>query len=117
MPRKKLSLKEKLQVLEQRPYCFICEEPVSKENLSDLHFDHIRALDIGGSNDLTNFAGVHKKCHRPKGTKSLEDYKEELRLDKEFGSLLRFTDVNKRLNPTGEKIQFNISYEDREIRF
>lgn len=58
-----------------------------------------------------------KKCHRPKGTKSLEDYKEELRLDKEFGNLLRFADVNKRLNPTGEKIQFNISYEDREITF
>lgn len=51
-------MKEKQEVLEQRPYCFICEEPVSEENLSDLHFDHIRALDVGGSNDLTNFAGV-----------------------------------------------------------
>ena len=104
MTRKILSLNEKCQILQQRPYCFICEEPVSEENMTELNFDHIRALDAGGSNDLTNFAGVHKKCHRGKGTKSLEDYKEELRLDKEFGSLLRFTDVTKRLNPAKEKI-------------
>lgn len=117
MARKILSLNEKCQILQQRPYCFICEEPVSEENMTELNFDHIRALDAGGSNDLTNFAGVHKKCHRGKGTKSLEDYKEELRLDKEFGSLLRFTDVTKRLNPAKEKIQFKIDYEDRKITF
>lgn len=112
-----LTLNEKLQVLQQRPYCFICEEPVSEENIADLNFDHIRALDAGGSNDLTNFAGVHKKCHKGKGTKSLEDYKEELRLDKEFGSLLRFTDVTKRLNPGSEKMKFSINYDDRKIIF
>ena len=117
MPRKILSLNEKRQVLQQRPCCFICEEPVSEDNISELNFDHIRALDAGGSNDLTNFAGVHKKCHRGKGTKSLEDYKEELRLDKEFGSLLRFTDATKRLNPADEKIQYNIDYEYRKIIF
>ena len=117
MPRKILSLNEKRQVLQQRPYCFICEEPVSEENISELNFDHIRALDAGGSNDLANFAGVHKKCHKGKGTKSLEDYKEELRLDKEFGNLLRFTDVTKRLNPTSEKIEFSINYDDRKITF
>ena len=117
MPRKILSLTEKRQVLRDRPYCFICGEPVSEKNISELNFDHIRALDVGGSNDLTNFAGVHKKCHKGKRTKSLEDYKEELRLEKEFGSLLKFTDVTKKLNPTGEKIQFNINYENREIIF
>jgi hypothetical protein len=117
MPRKILSLSEKRQVLQQRPYCFICEKSVSEENISELNFDHVRALDAEGSNDLTNFAGVHKKCHKGKGTKSLEDYKEELRLDKEFGSLLRFIDVTKRLNPTGEKIEFSINHENRKIVF
>jgi len=78
MRRKILSKSEKCQVLQQRPYCFICEKPVSEEILADLAFDHIRALDAEGSNDLTNFSGVHKMCHRGKGTKSLEDYKEEL---------------------------------------
>ena len=117
MRRKMLTPNEKLQVLQQRPYCFICEEPVSEENIADLNFDHIRALDAGGSNDLANFAGVHKKCHKGKGTKSLEDYKEELRLDKEFGSLLRFTDVTKRLNPASEKMKFSINYDDRKITF
>lgn len=115
MPRKMLSLKEKLQVLEQRPYCFICEEPVSDKSISELNFDHIRALDAGGSNDLTNFAGVHKKCHRGKGIKSLEVYKEERRLDKEFSALQKFTDVAKQLNPSGEKIVFHIDYQAREI--
>jgi len=117
MPRKILSPNEKQQVLQQRPYCFICEKPVSEDNISELNFDHIRSLDAGGSNELTNFAGVHKKCHRGKGTKSLEDYKEELRLDKEFGSLLRFTDVSKRLNPTEEKMEYNIDYGSRKITF
>jgi len=117
MRRKKLSLNEKREVLRQRPHCFICDKPVSEENISELIFDHIRALDAGGSNDLTNFAGVHKQCHKGKGTKSLEDYKEELRLDKEFGSLLRFTDVHEKLNPADEKIQFNIDYEHRKIIF
>lgn len=117
MRRKMLTLNEKLQVLQQRPYCFICEEAVSEENIADLNFDHIRALDAGGSNDLTNFAGVHKKCHKGKGTKSLEDYKEELRLEQEFGGLLRFTDVTNRLNPASEKMKFSINYGDRKITF
>ncbi len=117
MDRKSLTVGEKSQVLQQRPYCFICEEPVSEENLTDLNFDHIRSLDVGGTNDLTNFAGVHKNCHKGKGIKSLENYKEELRLDKEFGGLLRFTDVVKKLNPGGEKIKFKIDYEERKITF
>ena len=117
MGRKILSLKEKREVLKQRPYCFICEKTVSEDNIPELAFDHIRALDAGGSNELTNFAGVHKKCHKGKGTKSLEDYKEEIRLDKEFSSLLRFTDVHEKLNPTDEKIQFDIDLERRKIIF
>lgn len=117
MARKLLTVNEKRQVLQQRPYCFICEEPVSEEDLADLIFDHIRALDAGGSNDLTNFAGVHKNCHKGKGVKSLEDYKEELRLDKEFGGLLRFTDVVKKLNPSEEKSEIKIDYEKRKITF
>lgn len=117
MHRKILTLNEKREVLKQRPYCFICEKPVSEENIPELHFDHIRALEAGGSNDLANFAGVHKKCHKGKGTKSLEDYKEELRLDKEFSSLLKFTDVHDKLNPTDERIQVNIDYERRKITF
>lgn len=115
MPRKILSLKEKQHILQQRPHCFICEKLVSGENIADLNFDHIRALDAGGSNDLTNFAAAHKTCHRGKGTKSLEDYKEELRLEKEFGGLLRFTDVADRLNPVGEKLKFDIDYKKGEI--
>ncbi len=117
MPRRRLSLSEKRQVLQQRPYCFICDKPVSENDLHELIFDHIKALDEGGSNELINYAGVHKECHKGKGTKSLEDYKEELRLDKEFGILLRFTDVADKLNPTGDKLKFQINYEDREISF
>ena len=117
MRRKELSLPEKRQVLQQRPFCFICEEPVTETEMADLQFDHIRALGVEGGNDLTNFAGVHKKCHGPKGIKSLEEYKEEIRLSKEFGNLLKFTDVSEKLNPKNEKIQFKVDYEKREIIF
>lgn len=117
MRRKLLSAAEKRQVLEQRPYCFTCEEAVSESDLPQLVFDHIKSLDAGGSNDLTNFAAVHKKCHTRKGTKSLEDYKEELRLDKEFSTLSKFTDVAKKLNPFDERMKFHIDYEAREITF
>jgi len=117
MRRKLLSASEKQQVLQQRPYCFICEERVSEADLPELEFDHIVSLDAGGSNDLTNYAAVHKKCHKGKGTKSLERYKEELRLDKEFSSVHWFTDVSKKLNPSSEKIKFQVDYEAREITF
>ena len=116
MRRKKLTLPEKKQVLQDKPYCFICGEPVSEKDMSELIFDHIKSLDAGGSNALENYAGVHKKCHKGKGTKSLEDYKEELRLGKEFSSLLKFTDVAKKLNPTSDTIKFRLDYENREIR-
>ncbi len=115
MPRKELSQTEKRQVIQQKPNCFICERSINEEKLSDLHFDHIKSLDAGGSNDLTNYAAVHKKCHTPKGTKSLEEFKEELRLDKEFALLSRFTDVTKKFNPANEKLVFKIDYENREI--
>lgn len=117
MARKLLSTSEKHQVLQQRPYCFICEEQISDSSLSELDFDHIVSLDAGGSNDLTNYAAVHKRCHTAKRTKSLEDYKEELRLEKEFGSLRTFADVIRKFNPSGEKIQFSFADEAREITF
>jgi len=117
MARRLLSTSEKHQVLQQRPYCFICGEPVSESKLSELDFDHIVSLDAGGSNDLTNYAGVHKRCHAGKRTKSLLDYKEELRLEREFGSLMTFADVVKKLNPSGERTRFHIDYEARQITF
>jgi len=117
MRRKSLSPQEKLQILQQRPFCFICEKPISESDLSKLDFDHIRSLDASGTNELTNYAAIHKTCHVGKRTKGLEDYKEELRLEKEFSSVGWFTDVAKKLNPAGEYIQFNIDLESREIIF
>lgn len=117
MRRKLLSANEKRQVLQQRPYCFICGGPISDSSLSELDFDHIVSLDAGGSNDLTNYASVHKKCHAGKRTKSLQDYKEELRLDKVFSDLLTFADVRRKLNPAGEELRFDINYENMEIIF
>ena len=117
MARRLLSAVEKREVLQQRPYCFICGKPISDKSLSELDFDHIVSLDAGGSNDLTNYAAVHKKCHIGKRTKSLQDYKEELRLNGEFSSLKTFADVRKRLNPSGDEIQFDIDYKNREITF
>lgn len=117
MPRKLLSVTEKQEVLRQRPYCFICGESISDSSLSELDFDHIVSLDAGGTNELTNFAAVHKRCHAGKRTKSLQDYKEEKRLNGEFSTLQTFADVRRRLNPSEEEIQSHINYETREITF
>lgn len=119
MRRKQLSSQEKNQVMQQRPFCFICGDSIAECDPSELHFDHIRALDAGGTNELTNYAAVHKAapCHAGKGTESLENYREELRLEKEFSSLGWFTDVARKLNPTGEKMKFRIDRESREIIF
>lgn len=115
--RKNLTKNEKLQVLQQRPFCFICEKPISAGDLPELNFDHIKSLDAGGTNDLNNFAGAHKICHSPKGIKSLEEYKEEIRLNKEFGELFRFTDVTEKLNPKKELMQFIIDDKKEKITF
>ena len=117
MKRKELSITEKRQILQQRPFCFICGESITEAEIKELQFDHIKALGADGSNDLLNYAGTHKKCHGPKGIKSLEQYKEEIRLTKEFGYLLQFTDVSRKFNPNNEKIKFEIDYEKREITF
>jgi hypothetical protein len=117
MPRKLLSATEKKEVVRQRPCCFICGESISDRGLSELDFDHIVSLDAGGTNELTNFAAVHKRCHAGKRTKSLQDYKEEKRLNGEFSTLQTFADVRRRLNPSEEKIQFHINYDTREIAF
>lgn len=115
--RKQLSSNEKQQVLDRSPDCFICGLSVADESLADLRFDHIRSLKRHGTNELSNFAAVHKECHKGKGTKDLEQYKEELRLSEAFSGLLSYDDTPSRLGYQRQKLVYNIDYANNRVVF
>lgn len=72
MTRRRLSMKDKLEILIRQAVCPLCNERLGK--LDGIDFDHIHPLALGGSDDdLTNFQAVHRDtCHRIKtsGTKA-----------------------------------------------
>ena len=115
--RRAITKNQKLDILEKRPHCFICELPIAEEDLPQLEFDHIKALGANGPDDLANMAGVHKTCHKGKGTRSLEEFKEELRLNRVFGDVSDYATLAARLNPGGEVLAYDIDYETAQITF
>ena len=48
------------EVLEEDPTCYLCGLPGSTE------VDHIVAVSEGGTEDRSNLAAVHKRCHATK---------------------------------------------------
>jgi hypothetical protein len=71
MSRRKLSQKDKLEILIRQSVCPLCGERLGK--LEDVDFDHVHPLALGGSdNDNGNFQALHRSCHRVKtsGTKA-----------------------------------------------
>jgi hypothetical protein len=71
MNRRKLSQKDKLEILIRQSVCPLCGERLGK--LEDVDFDHVHQLALGGSdNDNGNFQALHRSCHRVKtsGTKA-----------------------------------------------
>jgi 5-methylcytosine-specific restriction endonuclease McrA len=70
MNRRKLSMKDKLEILIRQSVCPLCGERLGK--LEDVDFDHEQALARGGDDTNDNLRGVHRSCHRKKtsGTKA-----------------------------------------------
>lgn len=62
-PRKKFSRAVRTQVLERQDgLCTACEGRI----FGKFDIDHIKALELGGSNDLTNLVALHPECHAVK---------------------------------------------------
>jgi len=103
---KSLTQVQKKQILKRSPKCFICERRL-REN-DEIEFDHIKSKARGGDpNDLSNYAAAHKECNRGKGTRDLEEYKEELRLQDIFNKYPTFAALAKNVKPPSIKIDYD----------
>jgi 5-methylcytosine-specific restriction endonuclease McrA len=96
MNRRKLSQKDKLEILIRQSVCPLCGERLGK--LEDVDFDHVHPLALGGSdNDNGNFQALHRSCHRVKtsGTKAtsagsdIHEIAKTKRLDKKNAEFMR----------------------------
>ncbi|WP_336489397.1 HNH endonuclease [Methylobacterium nigriterrae] len=65
-PRGSLSAKRRLQAWERtKGTCVICEEPIDGVRERWI-VEHIRALELGGADELTNMGPAHEACGREK---------------------------------------------------
>ena len=69
MTRRRLSMKDKLEILISQSRCPICGEKLGDVN--NLDWDHEQALARGGEDTNDNIRAVHRDCHKAKtfGTK------------------------------------------------
>jgi len=51
--------------------CYICDEPISKNNV---HYDHLVPLSKGGSHTYNNLRPTHSKCNQSKNSKTPREY-------------------------------------------
>ena len=95
MNRRKLSMKDKLEILIRQSACPLCGERLGK--LEDVDFDHEQALARGGDDTNDNLRAVHRSCHRVKtsGTKAtsagsdIHEIAKTKRLDKKNAEFMR----------------------------
>jgi hypothetical protein len=59
--RKYISVKERLEVVVAQATCPACGERLG--NLSNVRFDHIHALALGGADHVSNLRAIHVACH------------------------------------------------------
>ena len=70
-PRRSLSARRRLQAWERtKGVCVICEAPIDGVRERWI-IEHIRALELGGPDDLTNMGPAHEACGR---TKTRDDH-------------------------------------------
>ena len=59
-----------------RGYCYLCLQPIGKDELS---FDHVQPLCRGGSHTEDNLRPTHRDCNTAKGTKTVIEFREAQR--------------------------------------
>lgn len=89
MPRRQLTEQEKEHVIEMQREpdgslrCYISGEIINLD-ADEYEFDHVHPVALDGENSLPNMRAVLKKYHVKKGTLSLYEVRENLRLEKLF---------------------------------
>jgi len=116
--REELTDKDKAEIFNRRPQCFICERPLGNDpSASVVVYDHIKSLARGGTNALTNFAALHRGCNAKKGTKDVEEHKEQLRLERELSAYPRYSDVAQKLGAGRRPLDFVVEESQSKITF
>jgi 5-methylcytosine-specific restriction endonuclease McrA len=77
--RRSLSAKEKLDVLKSHPHCPVCRTAVG---VNDAEWDHQIPLELGGSNEVENFRGLHPDCHKIKTRQDVKSIAKARRIRK-----------------------------------
>ena len=104
--RRRLTEKEKEQLLQGWSTCYICEASLEGYTRDEIEFDHIYAYADEYSQELSNFAPVHasstgkKNCHAAKGRKSPYQYKEELRIERKLQEISGLKDLCRIASPS-----------------
>ena len=106
--RKLTPEEEELLIKRDGMRCFIDGHPI--DSREDLEFDHIKPVAAGGETSLENLAAVCRKHNRQKGTMSLSEYRDYLKLGAFFagGSQKYLDDVVK---ARGHKHPVPLQYE------
>lgn len=60
-PRKKPTLREKVEILRRQALCAECSD-----RLSDIEFDHELPLELGGAHSVENLRALCPRCHKAK---------------------------------------------------
>lgn len=103
MNRRKLSHKDKLEILIRQSVCPLCGERLGK--LEDVDFDHEQALARGGDDTNDNLRAVHRDCHKSKTKTDVKEIAKTKRLDKknaEFMRLISSRECGSKRTPKGK---------------
>ncbi len=107
--RRELTNSEKAEILSLHGLrCFIDGHPITED---ELEFDHIMPVAVGGTTTLDNLAPVCRKHNRQKGTMTLSEYRDYLKLGLFFeDGLPKYLDdvILARGHRSGQKIQYEI---------
>lgn len=116
--RRVLKDKEKAQLRNKWPQCYICEESLDGYDPQAIEYDHIYNFAGGYTQDLSNFAPVHastesgkRNCHKGKGRRSPYQYKEYLRITGKLETVSGLKD----LCPKAKQSSFDIDIQARTI--
>lgn len=118
--RRVLTPQEKLKLRAKHHVCYICIEPIDGYEENEIQYDHIYNYADGYPQDLSNFAPVHaskdsnkRNCHKDKGRKSPDEYREELRVKKALKDVSGLKD----LRPSALKSNYSVSEDVKNITF
>ena len=112
--RRQLTDQEKEEILRiHGRICFATRHPIPAGE--KIHFDHIRALDAGGSNELNNIAPMCAEHNMQKKTMSLGDFRTKLRIQEFFAQetkqtlnhLLQFCKKQKMIDGFGAPVSIS----------